>query len=65
MMVYIIHIAIWVILDGLYKYMGIAENQPALYMKPILVVVLSILFALLFNAIVAKMKSMKTVSKVV
>ena len=65
MMVYIIHIAIWVILDGLYKYMGIAENLPALYMKPILVVVLSILFALLFNAIVAKMKSMKTVSKAV
>ena len=65
MMVYIIHIAIWVILDGLYKYIGIAENLPALYMKPILVVVLSILFALLFNAIVAKMKSMKTVSKIV
>jgi surface polysaccharide O-acyltransferase-like enzyme len=65
MMVYIIHIAIWVLLDGIYKYMGIAENLLALYMKPVLVVVFSILFALLFNAIVAKMKSMKTVSKAV
>lgn len=65
MMVYIIHIAIWVLLDGLYKYMGIAENLPALYMKPVLVVVFSILFALLFNVIVAKVKSLKAVSKTV
>ena len=65
MMVYIIHIAIWVLLDGIYKYMGIAENLLALYIKPVLVVVFSLLFALLFNALVAKMKSMKTVSKAV
>jgi len=57
MMVYIIHIAIWVLLARLYKYMGIAENLLALYMKPVLVVVFSILFALLFNDIVAKVKS--------
>lgn len=65
MMVYIIHIAIWVLLDGLYKHMGIAKNLPALYMKPVLVVVFSILFALLFNVIVAKVKSLKAVSKTV
>jgi len=65
MLVYIIHIAIWVLLDGLYNYLGVAENLPALYMKPILVVIFSILFALLFNAIVAKVNSMKTVSKTV
>jgi surface polysaccharide O-acyltransferase-like enzyme len=62
MMVYIIHIAIWVLLDGLYKYIGVAENFPALYLKPVFVVVFSILFALLFNAIVAKVKSLKTAS---
>ena len=66
MMVYIIHIAIWVLLARLlYKYLGITENLLALYLKPVLVVVFSILFALFFNAIVAKVKSLKTASKTV
>ena len=60
MLVYILHIAIWQLLNGVYRYIGIAENLPALYLKPILVLAFSILIALLFNAIVTKVTSHKS-----
>lgn len=52
MMVYILHPAIWHSMDGLYKLIGIWDNMPAQYMKPIVVVGLSILFAMTFNSVV-------------
>lgn len=65
MLVYILHPAVWHTLDDIYKNIGIAENLPALYLKPILVLGFSILFALLFNAIVARVKALKTASKTI
>lgn len=51
MLVYIFHPAVWHSLDGVYKIAGLSSNMPALYLKPILVLAISILMALLFNAI--------------
>ena len=51
MMVYIFHPAVWHSLDGVYIMEGLSNNMPALYLKPILVLGISILIALLFNAI--------------
>lgn len=56
MLVYIIHPAVWHSLDYLYANVGISENMLALYVKPLLVLAFSILCALLFNVIVAKIK---------
>ena len=52
MMVYILHPAIWHSMDGLYRIVGISNNMPAQYLKPILVAGLSILLAIVFNIIV-------------
>ena len=49
MLIYIFHIAIWHTLNDVYRFAGISENLPALYMKPILVLGFSILLALAFN----------------
>lgn len=51
MMVYIFHPAVWHSLDGVYIMEGLSNNMPALFLKPILVLGISILMALLFNAI--------------
>ena len=51
MMVYVFHPAVWHSLDGVYIMEGLSNNMPALYLKPILVLGISILIALLFNAI--------------
>lgn len=63
MLVYILHPAIWHSLDDVYKTLRLSSSTPALYLKPILVLGFSILFALLFNAIVAKVKSLRTAPK--
>lgn len=52
MMVYILHPAIWHSMDGIYQYIEIWDNMPAQYLKPIVVVGLSILLAIAFNKIV-------------
>lgn len=52
MMVYILHPAIWHSMDGIYQLVGIWDNMPAQYLKPIIVAGLSILFAIAFNALV-------------
>ena len=49
MLVYIIHPAVWHSLDDVYKSIGWSTSTPALYMRPLLVLGFSILFALLFN----------------
>lgn len=65
MLVYILHPAIWHTMDDLYGHWGISEYMAAMYIKPLLVLGCSILFALLFNAIVTKVKSLKTTTKTV
>lgn len=53
MLVYILHPAVWHSFDGIYKIAGLSNNMSALYLKPILVLAISILMALLFNAILS------------
>ena len=52
MMVYILHPAIWHSMDRIYHHVGIWDNMPAQYLKPILVAGLSIILAVAFNTIV-------------
>lgn len=59
MLVYIFHPAVWCSLDGVYKLAGLSSNMPALYLKPILVLAISILMALLFNAIMSSFDKRK------
>ena len=61
MLVYILHPAVWHSLDDVYRFAGISKNLPALYMKPLLVLGFSIVLALLFNAIVSKIKAKQSV----
>ena len=51
MLVYILHPAVWHSLDDLYGAVGWSSSVPAMYLRPILVLAFTILFALLFNAI--------------
>lgn len=62
MLVYIFHPAVWHTLDGLYQIGGVFDNMPALYLKPILVLALSVLLALLFNFIKSSIDNKRTVS---
>ena len=65
MMVYILHPAIWHFMDGLYQLIGIWENIPAQYLKPILVLGFSIIFSFLFNAVKAKVKERQIATKTI
>ena len=59
MLVYIFHPAVWHSMDGVYKMIGISDNLPALYIKPILVLAISILMALLFSALMSSVEKRK------
>ena len=59
MLVYILHPAVWHSLDGVYKMVGLSSYMPALYLKPILVLTISILLALLSNAIMSSFDKRK------
>lgn len=63
MLVYIFHPAVWHSLDGVYKLVGLSDNAFLLYLKPVLVLILSILMALLFNAIMAMVGKRKQLVK--
>ncbi len=54
MLVYILHPAVWHSLQGVYIKLGLNDNMLALHMMPILVLGLSILFAILFNKLMDK-----------
>ena len=56
MLVYIVHIFVWQVLSLIYKSLGLSDNLLALYLLPILVVIVSILLSLLFNRVVALFK---------
>lgn len=56
MLVYILHPAVWHSLEGVYSKLGMNDCLPALYLIPTLVLLLSILFAIVFNKTVALVK---------
>lgn len=59
MLVYIFHPAVWHSMDGVYKLAGMSDNMFLLYLKPILVFMLSILMAQLFNMSVKKISKIR------
>jgi len=65
MMVYILHSAIWHSMDGIYDVAGFTDNMPAQYLKPIFVVVLSILGAMIFNYLVASDRKKRFAVKII
>ena len=62
MMVYILHPAVWHSMDGIYNIAGITDILALQYMKPILVLGLSILFSVLFNYLMAQVKQRKAIA---
>ena len=52
LMIYVLHPAIGISMNWIYQHIGIWDNMPARYLEPLLVVVLSILSAFAFNAVV-------------
>ena len=56
MLVYILHIFVWEAIAKVYGAIGMNDNLLALYLLPIIVVIVSILMALLFNWIVSQAK---------
>ncbi len=62
MLVYILHPAVWHSLQGAYIKLGWNDNMPALYMMPIMVLVLSILFSIMFNKLMDKLTKKLTIA---
>ena len=56
MLVYILHIFVWELLAKIYRAIGVDSNILAQFILPILVVIVSIVLALVFNWIVSKFK---------
>lgn len=59
MLVYILHPAIWHSIDAIYYKANISDILSMQYLKPIFVLTLSIVFAILFNYIMASIKTRK------
>ena len=57
MLVYIFHPAVWHSMDSVYRMVGISKNMPALFLKPIFVLIVSILVAVLFNCLVSHIQT--------
>ena len=62
MLVYILHPAVWHSLQGVYNKMEWNDNMPALYMMPILVLGLSVLFSIVFNKLMEKVKKKPSIA---
>lgn len=56
MLVYVLHIFVWEAIAKVYGAIGLNDNLLALYLLPIIVVIVSILMALLFNWFVSQAK---------
>ncbi len=63
LMVYILHIFVWQVISKVYDAIGVSDNTLALYLLPILVVIMSIILALVFNWIVSKFKKKPQIVK--
>ncbi len=59
MLVYILHPAVWLVLDGVYYKCGISGNMPALYLKPLLVLGVSIVLAIACNYVTSHIQIKK------
>lgn len=62
MMVYILHPVVWHSLESVYSKLGLNENILALYLMPVFVLLLSIVFAIVFNKLVAAVKKKPAVA---
>lgn len=49
MLVYILHPAVWHLLERIYDSSGWNDNMPALYLMPVFVFAISIILAIMFN----------------
>lgn len=63
LLVYILHMFVWQVLARLYGAIGVDSNVIAQYILPILVVIVSIVLALVFNWIVSKFKKKPQIVK--
>ncbi|MBQ3426756.1 MAG: acyltransferase [Clostridia bacterium] len=59
MLVYILHPFVWHSFEGIYSKVGIGENTAALYIMPIIVVIVSIGLAVLCNTVSAHIKKVR------
>lgn len=59
MLVYLLHPLIWHCFEYMYKIMKINENIIALYLMPVIIVIVTILISLLINNIISKIQSRK------
>lgn len=59
MLVYILHPAVWLVLNGVYYKCGISGNMPALYLKPLLVLGVSIVLAIACNYVTSHIQIKK------
>lgn len=57
MLIYILHPAVWHTLDKCYSFVGINGSPAALFLKPILVIVLSVFIAIAFNKVVGVLRN--------
>lgn len=62
MLVYILHPAVWHSLEEIYNEFEWNDNMPALYMMPILVLGLSVLFSIVFNKLMDKVKKKPSIA---
>lgn len=62
MLVYILHPAVWHSLEGIYSKLRWNDNMIALYMMPILVLGLSIMFSIAFNKLMDKVMKKPTIA---
>lgn len=63
MLVYILHPVVWHSLDGVFSVVGVSGNMLVLYLRPLLVLGISILLSLLFNFIVMKVQKRKVATQ--
>lgn len=63
MLVYILHPVVWHSLDGIFSIVGVLGNMLVLYLRPLLVLGISILLSLLFNFIVMKVQKKKVATQ--
>lgn len=59
MLIYILHPAVWHTIDAVYNKANVADILAMQYIRPILVLTISIIFAFLFNSIIAHLKNTK------
>lgn len=62
MLVYILHPAVWHSLEGIYSKLRWNDNMIALYMMPILVLGMSIMFSIAFNKLMDKVTKKPTIA---